>query len=100
MGGMATRNVLPIDHAAARIRARLQGRHLRVSAHGVVHRTRPVRWLRGETIPGPRCGTPTGVIDPGNWEATDEDVTCLHCLRSTVTETDTSAEQLALFDAA
>lgn len=100
MAGMAVRTP-PVDRVAAALRARLRGRNLRVSSRGVVHRTRPVRWLRGETIPGPACGTATGQLDPGEWAATVEAVSCLHCLRIDVTAPEShDMGQMVLFDTA
>lgn len=101
---MAVRNIMPVDRVAALLRDRLAGHNLRVSSHGAVHRTRDARWLRGETIPGPACGVAVGQLDPAQWSATIEAVTCLHCLRSVPTALHSFAHhrsgQLALFDPA
>lgn len=103
LGSMSGRRIIvPVDRVAASLRQRLQGRNLRITQRGAVHRTRQSRWLRGEIIPAPACGTATAQHDPWEWTATTEHVTCLHCQRLTNSGSDDSRHpvQLALFDSA
>lgn len=97
---MAVRNVVPVDRLAAALRTRLTGRNLQMTPHGAVHKTRDVRWMHGETIPGPACGTATGELNPTQWSPTRAAITCLRCHRIHDVTGATPMVQLALFDAA